>query len=152
MPPIRQRRIVGAVLKVPLDKRWHTYAQTLHEADFAFFDARTTGELAVEEIVSQPVLFREAVNRSAYSAGRWLRIGKAPLSPALALPVPKFIEDALHPGRFEIYLGGKIRPAKREECVGLQRCAVWGPERIEERLRDHYAGVPNKWVDAVRLR
>jgi hypothetical protein len=144
MPGTRQRRIVGAILKVPLDERRHTYAQTLNEADFAFFDARTDKELPIHDIISRPVLFREAVHKSAWNTGRWKRVGKAPLTPELSKPVPKFIQDKLQPDRFSIYLGGDIRPATKEECVGLQQCSVWDGPNIEERLRDHYAGRPQR--------
>jgi hypothetical protein len=150
--PVRQQRTMGAILRVPLNDGWHTYAQTLHEADFAFFDARTRDALAIEEIIQRPILFREAVHKSAYSTGRWPKVGKSPLKPELALPVPKFIQDGLCPDKFEIYLGGVIRPATKEECVGLSRCSVWEADHIEDRLNDHYAGVPNKWVELERLK
>jgi len=152
MPTTRQRRTVGAILEVPFDERWHTYAQTLKDADFAFFDCKTDQQMAVEDIILRPVLFREAVHKSAWTTGRCKRIGKAPLSPELELPVPKFIQDALRPDQFEIYVSGRIRPATRKECEGLQRCSVWEPNHIEDRLRDHYAGIPNKWVESLRIR
>ena len=151
-PVSRQRRTVGAVLRIPLSGRWHCYAQTLPEADFAFFDLRTDKEIPVDEIVRRSVLFREAVIKSAWTTGRWRRVGKASLSRKLAKPVSKFIQDALDPSRFSVYLGGQIRPATRAECEGLQRCAVWDPRHIEDRLRDHYAGIPNKWVESLRIR
>jgi hypothetical protein len=54
-------------------------------------------------------------------------------------------------GRLTIYLLGDIRPAKRKECVGLECCAVWDPEHVEDRLKDHFAGIPNKWVQSMAL-
>ena len=152
MSRIKQRRTIGAILKVPLGDALHTYAQTLNEADFAFFDARTDGELAVADVVASPILFREAVHKSAWTTGRWRAVSESPLTHALSLPVPRFVQDALHPERFQIYLGGTLSPATRLECTNLQRCAVWDPNHIEDRLRDYYAGNPNKWVELLRLR
>jgi len=43
------------------------------------------------------------------------------------------------------------RPASREECAGLEAAAVWEPEHVEDRLRDHFAGRPNKWVESLRI-
>lgn len=146
----KQRRIVGAVLKVPLDGQWHSYAWTLPEADFAFFDLRTKSDAPVEEVVRNPIAFRVAVHKSAWVTGRWPRVGKASPPPAILAPVPTFIRDAID-GRFSIYLLGEIRRATREECLGLERCAVWDPEHIEDRLRDHFNGVPNKWVESLSL-
>lgn len=67
----RQRRIIGALLSVPLDKRCNAYAWTLPEVDFAFFDLRTTKAMRVEEIVTHPIAFRVGVHRSAWCTGRW---------------------------------------------------------------------------------
>jgi hypothetical protein len=148
---VRQRHTVGALLCVPLDDRWHAYAWTLPEVDFAFFDLRADSEVAIEEIVAHPIAFRVGVHKSAWTTGRWLRVGKAEPPADVLAPVPTFIEDPIS-GKFSIYLLGKMRPAKREECVGFERCAVWEPEHVEDRLRDHFAGVPNKWVENLRLR
>ncbi|MGL5095390.1 MAG: hypothetical protein ACRDD1_07370 [Planctomycetia bacterium] len=147
---IRQRRSVGAVLKAPLGDGWHAYAWTLPEADFAFFDLRASSDLPATEVVRLPVAFRVAVHKSAWTDGRWLRVGKAEPPPETLAPAPKFVRDALN-GRLSIYLHGVIRPAAREECVGLECCAVWEPEHVEDRLRDHFAGRPNKWVRSMAL-
>jgi hypothetical protein len=147
---VRQRRTVGAVLKVPLGDGSHAYAWTLPEADFAFFDLRARAEVPVEEVVQRSVAFRVAVHKSAWTTGRWLRVGKAPLPPELAAAQPTFIQDPLN-GQLSIYLNGTIRPATRAECVGLECCAVWDPEHVEDRLRDHFAGVPNQWVQDLTL-
>jgi len=36
--------------------------------------------------------------------------------------------------------------------MGLERAAVWGPSHVEDRLRDHYAGRKNKWVESLRIK
>jgi hypothetical protein len=147
---VRQRRIIGAVLKVPLDQRWHAYAWTLPEIDFAFFDLRVSSDLSVSEIVGHPIAFRVGVNGSAYLHGRWLRVGKVVPPPSVSAPVPTFIQDPIS-GRFSIYLLGDIRQATREECIGLERCAVWDPSHVEDRLRDHFAGCGNKWIESLAM-
>lgn len=138
------------MLKVPLDKRWHSDAWTLPEADFAFFDLRTSSDVPVEEVVRHPIAFRVAVHKSAWTNGRWVRVGKADPPAELLAPVPKFIRDPIN-GQLSIYLRGDIRPATREKCVGLECCAVWDPEHVEDRFRDHCAGVPNVWVRQLAL-
>ena len=144
----RQRRIVGAVLKVPLGDGWHAYAWTLPEINFALFDLRADADVPLTKVVTHPIAFRVGVNGSAYLGGRWLRVGKVTPPPAVLAPVPTFIQDPIT-GAFSIYLAGDIRPATRAECVGLERCAVWAPEHVEERLRDHFTGRGNKWVESL---
>jgi hypothetical protein len=135
---------------VPLGKRWHAYAWTLPEADFAFFDLRASSDVPVEEVVRHSIAFRVAVHKSAWTDGRWVRVGKVDPPAELLAPVPTFIRDPLN-GQLSIYRLGDIRRATRAECVGLERCAVWDPEHVEDRLRDHFAGRPNKWVQSLAL-
>ena len=152
MNPKAQRRTVGAVHAVPLGDGTISFALTLPEADFAFFDMRTTEFSLPSDLLSKPILFRVAVHKYAYNKGRWLKVGKLEVPNELLKAVPKFIQDALHPERFEIYLSGNVLPATRDECVGLERAAVWDPQHIEDRLRDHYSGIQNKWVESLRLK
>ena len=145
-----QRRLVGAILKVPLDGECRAYAWTLPEVDFAFFDLRAEIEVPIEEVVCHTIAFRIGVYKSAWTEGRWSRVGRVEPPPEVLAPVPTFIQDPID-GRLSIYLLGEIRPASRDECIGLERCAVWEPEHVEDRLRDHFKGVPNKWVRSMAL-
>lgn len=142
---VRQRRVVGSILKVPLGDGWHSYAWVLPEVDFVLFDLRTASDVLAVEVVTRPIAFRVAVNGSAYLDGRWLRVGRVAPPETLLAPVAKFIRDPIG-GAFSIYLAGVIRPAERVECVGLERCAVWAPEHVEDRLRSHYSGIPCQWT------
>ncbi len=147
----KQRRTVGSIVTVPIDN-YCIHAQTLPETDMVFFDTKELEDLSAKSIVSSNVIFRVACNNDAILDGRWVKVGKAPLSEEHANPVPKFIQDALNPTKFEIYLGGQIRPATKDECINLDRCAVWAINHIEDRIRDHYNNVPNVWVDQMRLK
>lgn len=42
--------------------------------------------------------------------------------------------------------------ATREECEGLEICAVWEAHAVEERIIDHYNGVPNFWVESMKIK
>ncbi len=53
-----QRRVVGAIFKVPLEGECHAYAWTLPEVDFAFFDLRAETEIPIEEVARYPIAFR----------------------------------------------------------------------------------------------
>jgi hypothetical protein len=146
-----QKRTAGDIVRVPLGDGTHTYARVLPEATFAFYDSRSAELLPVTEVVKKPVLFFVAVMNRAIKERRWEITGHVPLETGFQSP-PRFIQDALNKKRFEIYQHGRIRPATRQECVGLERQAVWEPEHVEDRIRDHYAGRPNKWVELLRMR
>jgi Immunity protein 26 len=148
----RRREIVGVIYRIALGDGYFAYAQALHEADFAVFDVRDQGHAVAREVIAAPVLFRVAVHHSAWSGERWQPLATAPLQDALAKPAPKFIQDPIDPRQVWISLAGERRRASREECAGLERSAVWNPEHVEDRIRDHYAGTANKWVDSMRLK
>jgi hypothetical protein len=148
-----QKRVVGDIVRIDLGDGFHTYARVLAEALFAFYDGRVTDELAIDRIIALPILFQIPVMDHAVKRGRWVVIGNEPLGDTLLDPPLFFMQDILHKDRFSIYeRGGKIRPATKEECVGLERAAVWEPTHVEDRLRDHYAQRKNKWVESLKIK
>jgi hypothetical protein len=151
-PKKQQRRVVGDVIKIDLGDGTHSYACVLPDATFAFYDSRGKAELPVEEIVGLPVLFQLSVMDHAITDGRWPVVGRLPLNSEVTNVRPRFIQDRLRPDKFSIYEAGTIRPASREECDGLESAAVWEPSHVEDRLRDHYAGRSNEWVESLRVK
>ncbi|NHQ86170.1 hypothetical protein HA050_08575 [Iodobacter sp. HSC-16F04] len=137
---------------IPLEDGTTVHAIALPEADFAFFDTRAEQLENIKKIFECPILFRVAVHKSAWSQGRWLKVGKVEVPAQLMEPVATFIQDPIKPENFQIYLSGNFRPATKTECVGLSRCAVWEPSHVEDRLRDHYQGRPNIWIEQMRLK
>lgn len=148
----RQKRTVGDVVKIDHGDGFHSYARVLDEATFAFYDCRTQDDLAVDSIVTRPILFQVPVMDYAVKRGLWKIVGSAPLEEQLRHPTPRFMQDVMKPTSFSIYEQGKIRPAIKEKCVGLERAAVWSPSHVEDRLRDHYAGRKNVWVESLKIK
>ena len=149
----RQKRVVGDIVRIDLGDGFHTYARVLEEGLFAFYDGRVNGELPVDRIVDLPILFQVGVMDYAVKSGRWAIIGNVPLDESLLNPPPQFMQDILRKDQFRIYeKGGKIRSATKDECVGLERVAGWEPTHVEDRLRDHYAGRKNKWVESLKIK
>jgi hypothetical protein len=144
---------LGAVIEIDLENGHFAYGRILGGADYGIYDLYTPQRITdIEQIIQRPIIFIVAVYNYAINSRRWVKIGKAPLSPSLQELPFKFIQDALHPDRFELYnpISGAITPALKEECKGLERCAVWSPEHVEERIHDHHVGRPNKWLKEDR--
>ena len=146
-----QKRWIGDTVKIPLEDGTHTYARVLPEASFAFYDSRGTEDVEVDRIVALPILFFAAVMHRAIRSGRWPVVGQVLRDDGLRAP-PKFIQDPLDARKFSIYEDGQIRPASRQECLGLEREVVWTPEGIEERLLDHYMGRKNGQVESFKIK
>lgn len=147
----RIRRVVGDFVKIRLDDNWHAYARVLDEPLFAFYNCKTGRNLTQEEIKKHPVLFKIWVMKSAVTSGRWPVIGNRPLENS-EKEIPAFFKrDALNPKSIFIYHNGAERKATPAECFGLECAAAWSAEHVEDRLRDHFMGRPNKWVASLKI-
>lgn len=147
----RQHYKVGAIVKIDLGDGFSSYARLLEVPLIGFYDIYTDKDLPIDEIVSKPILFKVWVMKYAVSSCRWPKVGYQPLEAELKeLPV-FFRQDELQPSFFFLYyMGGREVRTTREQCEHLERAAVWEPEHVEERLRDHFAGRPNRWVESLR--
>lgn len=148
----RQQYKVGAIVKVPFEGTRHTYARLLTSPVIAFYDAATDIGLPLDDILPRPILFRIAVMKHAITSGRWTVVGVKPLEPSLQEATIFFRQDATNPDHLFFHQEGHESPATREDCLKLERAAVWEPEHVEERLADYYAGRINQWVELLRLK
>jgi hypothetical protein len=127
----------------------------LEEPLFAFFDycVDAVAVPTINEITSKPILFRIWIMNHAVTRGRWSVIGHAPV-PDKLLDSPWFFKEDPISGKLSLtQLGaGDEIPATLAQCKALECAAVWDPEHVEDRLRDHFAGRPNKWVESLRVR
>lgn len=141
----------GTIIQIDLTETEHTYARALKHPFIAVYDARTTEQMAPREIVSRPVLFVVSVYDRALN--RWKSIGKAPLDPD-ELPIPdQFIQDILNPADCRIIdADGVTRNATSQECIGLEAAAVWDAEQLVGRIRDHYTGLKNVFLESLSLK
>lgn len=146
----RVRRQVGEVVKISLDDDGLVaYAVVLKSPKFAVFDGRDVP--AVQDVLKRNPMFYVSVMERAVASGRWpvVRVNPGAV-PALKAP-PTFMQDPIHPEKFQIYEGGVMRPATRAECESLERTAVWDPEHVEDRIRDAYAGRENRWLRSLQI-
>ncbi len=147
----KQKRVVGAFVKIPLSNTEHGYARILEGSLFAFYDVKTDKDLPLPEVQFKPILFKIWVMRSAVTSGRWKIVGTTPLEENLKVEPHFFKIDPLNK-KLSIYFHDKESPATVEECRGLECAAVWSAEHVEDRLRDYYAGQPNKWVESMKIK
>lgn len=149
----RQKRIEGDILAIELSDRSIAYARVLHEPLVAFYDYKTTDskQPPIRPILESPVLWRIWVMNNAITSGRWRRIGHAPIEDNLQSEPVFFKQDSIT-GKLSLYRAQVEYPATLEQCLNLERAAVWSPEHVESRLLDHFAGRPNKWAESLSVR
>ena len=148
------RRREGDSLKIDLGDGRHSFAQVAAEPLIIFFEGASTDDLA-EDVSSLPVLFRLWVSNHAVTSGRWPVIRRGTLSSANRAEPFFYKQDAIT-GRLALYHSTFAatdyeRAANLNDCAGLEAAAVWKPEHVEDRLRDHFAGRPNRWLESLRI-
>lgn len=137
----------GAVVRKTIGTTTY-YGRLLEFPWAAFYDFRSQQPMkGLSEITSHSVAFMVAAHKDLVADGQWETIGVAPLEPSLRPPKAQAMIDVLDPEHCQIIDDeGNIREATREECEGLEPAAVWEPEHIVDRLEDHFAGRPARWL------
>jgi hypothetical protein len=142
----------GTFLRIPLADGSFGYGRVLEPPHDAYYDYRTAApDSDLERIASKPILFRIAVRHEKSSA--WEAIGWKALDERLTQPIVQFMQDFVDFRRCTIFdTAGNSRNADPQECVGLERLAVWEEENVEERLLDTFMGRPNFSVEHLKVR
>jgi hypothetical protein len=150
----KTRRVVGDVVAIPLGDGRIGFGLVLECPLMAFFDvsAKVGEEPTVEEIIRYPVAFKIWVMNQPIVDGLWPVFGKVSVPKELAVEPWFFKEDPIS-GKISITKSGaEERFAKPGQVDNLERAAVWSAVHVVDRLRDHFKGKPNKWVEAMRPR
>jgi hypothetical protein len=151
-----RRREPGQIVRIDLGDGTHSFAHVLAEPLIAFYDKAYQGEEPAPEVIAAlPVAFTLMVMNHAITKCRWPVVGKVTPRSSINL-TPPFCKQDVITGVFSIYqelpelAPFYERPAEIGECLGLETAAVWEPQHVEDRLRDHFAGRPNLWVESLK--
>jgi len=146
---MRQKRLKGDIFEVDLRDGTFCYGRVIN-GSCVLYDLRVGVRPLIEEIVCQKVLFQVWVMKYAITRGIWKVIGNLPLEESLVERPRFFKKDSISGKLYVTYDGSQEIPATLEECQRLECAAVWDPEHVEDRLRDHFEGRRNKWYDSMR--
>ncbi|MBK8252950.1 MAG: immunity 26/phosphotriesterase HocA family protein [Polyangiaceae bacterium] len=149
----RGRWRVGDVVAIPLGESGQVgFGLVLKAPLMAFFDASvpTGREPSAEQILRYPVAFKIWVMRKPLVSGEWPRLGSVEVPDALMEEPWFFMQDALN-GKITITkTGAEQFPPEPGQVDNLECAAVWSACHVVDRLQDHFAGRPNKWVESAR--
>lgn len=149
----RIKRKVGNVVKIPLSDGNHGYGFELPHGLVAVVNYHGQEELSAQDIVQVKPLFTVMVVDRAIKSLRWPVIGYVELSEVWLRPVKFYKQDALHGELlFLKWSDGTEVPTDMDGIEGLEKAAIWGPEHVEDRIMDHFAGRPNRWLKSIALR
>jgi hypothetical protein len=153
-----KRRLEGQVVKIDLKDGTCCFARVLKRPLFAFYGKlyNINDSPSLDEICILPIIFKIDVMTYAISREIWQVIGRVPLTDDLK-EIPKFFKQDMMSDELFIYHEiPELAPsyqvqATYAEIQGLECAAVWDPEYVEERLRDHFAGRSDKWVEDIKI-
>jgi hypothetical protein len=150
----RLRRKLGDIVSIPLGEGRVGFGWVLGEPLMAFFDYSNDSDQipSVEKISQAPLAFRIWVMNHALTEGIWPVIGHAPIPDELATPPWFFKQDPLSRKVSITQTGAEEMPAENVQCEQLECAAIWEPDHVVDRLRDHFAGRSNKWVESMKIR
>src|SRR5690349_19184880 len=151
-PERRGRRRVGDIVEVPLDMQHSAFGWVLDAPLVAFFDYRCPTKLvpAIKEIARKPIAFRIWVMKYALTSGRWPVLGNLTIPESVREP-PWFSKcDPITRKVTITKTGDEEVEADPELSAPLEAAAVWDPEHVVDRLRDHFEGRPNRWVESLK--
>ncbi len=146
----------GLVVAIDIGEGLVGYGRVIDPPLIEFFDRIDHADetrSSVDAFESAPILFRIDVMDSAIKSGRWTAIGTMRVEDRA--PEIFFKKDTLT-GSLSLYWEVRSTgewfevPASLEECAKLERAAVWSASHVEDRLRDHFHGRPNRWVESLR--
>lgn len=142
----------GTFLRIPLSDGTFAYGRQLEEPFTAFYNHRTRDPSDdLDTIEKKPVLFRQVVR--VRGSDKWNAIGIRKLEGEVTEPVIAFHQEIGDYRKCTIFDNlGNERSATPEECIGLEKEAVWDAHHIEERLLDTFEGRPNKAVEHLKVR
>ncbi|HYO51433.1 Imm26 family immunity protein [Archangium sp.] len=148
----KQRHKPGSFVRIALADGSFGYGRLLESPYAAFYQHRTMSpDSDLDGIGSRPVLFKTAVRHLALDS--WELIGWRALEEHLRQPLVRFMQDVGDFRRCTIFdTAGNRRAAEPQECVGLERAAVWEQDSIEERLLDALLGRPNAAEEHLKVR
>lgn len=145
----KSRRRIGDIVKILLPDNFYCFGRVLQEPLVAFYDLHVREIPDIDVIISSPILFKVWVMNSAITTGRWVIVGNRDVDDRTATE-PEFFKQDTISKKYSRYFNNMETPATKAECIGLECAAVWDAEHVEERLVDHYAGRPNKWVESLK--
>lgn len=150
--PKTKKLDVGTFLRIPLPDGSFAYGRAQSNPYIAFYNHRTSEPTSdLDEIASKPILFSQAVRNKGLES--WTIIGQRPLQGKVSEPVVMFMQELADFRKCTIFdSAGMEREAQPEECIGIERAAVWEAHQIEERLLDTFMGRANEHEIRSRVR
>ncbi|GMO57643.1 MAG: hypothetical protein Ta2G_17450 [Termitinemataceae bacterium] len=128
----RRRLKLGDIYAIPLPDGAFAFGRLYEEYALAIYKERTKDINILPKSLEYD--FFVGVYSDLLKDGEWVVVGNIPFAnDEDAWTPPTFIKDPIN-GKFSLYHHGKITPATREECEGLEVASAWDRHHVIDRL------------------
>lgn len=141
---------IGNIIRIKIDEDAYGFGRVVEGGFIEFYDVKLNGSQELENRLGDArVLFTLSVHKSWKKNENWEVVGNNP-NRISGIPY-QFMQNLANPQDIQLIdPNGGARKAAFEEVQGLERLAVWEDNHVEDRLRDHFAGKPNVWVEHLK--
>ncbi len=155
----RQKKVDGSVLLLKLTNGKFAFGRIMRQDAICIYDCYSDTDDpnyygGIQGICALKKLFHVSVYDDVITKGVFEIIGFQEVKPEELLDIPPlYTQDLLNPDDCTIYYrDGRILPASKEECRGLDYFAVWEGYSVIERIEDHFEGRVNPYLESKKLR
>lgn len=142
---------LGDILIVPLNDGNYTYCRVRDYSWISVYEIKASNELtSLAEILSAPILFSVCVHKSAFK--KWKKVGNIELDEVLKKLVPSFRQNKIDLNKCSLQdEDGNVKNVTPEECVGVEKSAVWDAIHVEQRAYDELNGFENNLSNKMKV-
>ena len=140
----------GDFLRLPLPDGSFGYGRCREFPVASFYGLRTPDPVVdLDRIASAPLLFTVAVHKNVHR--EWEHIGNRPLDGALLEPFVRVRQPVGSSTCTVVSEDGSHWEAAVEDCIGMERMAVWDAHHVASRIVDEMEGRENAFAKLTRV-
>lgn len=123
---------VGDIFEIRLPDNRFAYGKVFRDASIGVYEKIFSSP--AEPPINSSFAFIVGLYSDILKSGMWPIVSHEPFDSVEAeWPPPACIKDVIS-GGYSIYHKGEIRASTAEECVGLEKAAVWDADHVIDRI------------------
>lgn len=148
---MRKKILSGCIVEISVHNMFYSYAQVLKYGYWAYFEGKYNTPLNhIESVIKNEVLF--IINTSCVDSiknGRWKIVNRLPIDSKFEVLPMQYVYDS-ELKRYAIYNPNTGELTQniytKDDVLGLECCAVWYDNHIEDRLFAYYERKECPWL------
>ncbi|RAJ77246.1 immunity protein 26 of polymorphic toxin system [Chitinophaga dinghuensis] len=151
---MKKKDHIGEVFRIPVEGKVHAYARVIRKLIFDVYAFFTEEEINIANLLERPVAFTIGLHVDVFKKSDWEVIGCVSLSEEeTRRKIVFFRQGVLNLNDcWLVDLEGRETKVGPQDCIGVERLAVWDYEHVEERLRNLYMNKKDLMVEHMKVK